>query len=108
MSPRAVTPPSPGIRSFMRYPFFVAAIYDKLASSLAARRVVGSLLGDDNVVWMALAQARAGHADEARVALHLFDGGGADVTHRLAQPADELIDHIRQGPLIRHAPLDAL
>ena len=57
---------------------------------------------------MALTQSRAGHADEARVALHLFDSSGADVAHRLAQPADELIDHVRQRPLVRHAPLDAL
>ena len=53
---------------------------DPSAASLHA--VVGRLLRHDDVVDMALAQARGGHADEARVLLHGGDRGATRVAHR--------------------------
>src|SRR5712691_3139567 len=70
--------------------------------------VVGSLLGDHYVVGMALAQAGAGDADEARLLLHLLDGGAAGIAHRLAQAADQLVDQRPQHAFVGHARLDAL
>src|SRR5215831_12355218 len=70
--------------------------------------VVGSLLGDHYVVWMALAQASAGDADEARLLLHLLDGGAASIAHRLAQATDQLVDQRPQHAFVGHARLDAL
>jgi hypothetical protein len=55
MTIRVVTPPSPGIRSIILHLAGAILIYDKLARSLAAGRVVGRLLGNDDVVWVALA-----------------------------------------------------
>ena len=56
---------------------------------------------------MALAEPGACDADELRV-LHLLDRGGAAVAHRLAQPADELVEDVCDRTFVRHAPLDAL
>src|SRR5919197_407084 len=69
--------------------------------------VIRRLLRDRHVVRMALAQARARDADEARL-LELVDRRRAAVAHRLPQPADELVQDGRQRPLVRHPPLDAL
>src|SRR6266581_2406109 len=57
---------------------------------------------------MALAQAGAGDADEARLLLHLLDGGAAGIAHRLAQAADQLVDQRPQHAFVGHARLDAL
>src|SRR3954469_19037983 len=54
---------------------------------------------------MTLAQPRAGDADELG-ALHLLDRGRAAVAHRLAQPADELVEDVRDRALVRHPALD--
>src|SRR3954447_10960769 len=55
---------------------------------------------------MTLAQPRPGDADELGV-LHLLDRGRAAVAHRLAQPADELVEDVRDRALVRHPALDA-
>src|SRR5579862_9088582 len=55
---------------------------------------------------MALTETGAGDADEARV-LHLFDRRRAAVAHRLAKPADELVEHRPERPLVGDARLDA-
>src|SRR3954451_23437308 len=56
---------------------------------------------------MALAEPRPSDANELG-ALHLLDRGGAAITHRLAQPANELVEHVCDRALVRHAPLDPL
>src|SRR4051812_9924706 len=56
---------------------------------------------------MALAEPGAGDADERR-ALHLLDRRRPAVAHRLAETADELVEHVRDRPLVRDAALDAL
>src|SRR5262249_1788480 len=74
----------------------------------AANAVVRRFFGHHYVVWMALAQARAGHANEARSRLERLDVLRADVAHPLAQPAHELEDDVGEHALLRHARLDAL
>ena len=56
---------------------------------------------------MALAQPRCSDADELR-SLHLLDRGRPAVAHRLAHPADELVQDRRDGPLVRDPPFDSL
>src|SRR6266699_5226558 len=68
--------------------------------------VVGSLFGDHHVVGVALAQAGAGDANEARLFLHLLDGGAAGIAHRLAQAADQLVDQRPQHAFVGYARLD--
>src|SRR5919197_2108041 len=69
--------------------------------------VIRRLLRDRDVVRMALAQASARDADEARV-LELLDRGRAAVAHRLPEAADELVEDAAQRPLVGHLPLDSL
>src|SRR3954454_13188469 len=69
--------------------------------------IVRSLLRDRDVVRMALAQPCGRDAHELR-ALHVVDRPSAAVAHRLAQPADELVDDRRNGALVRDAPFDPL
>src|SRR4051795_6378553 len=76
-------------------------------SGTTSAAVIRRFLRDRHVVRMALAQAGAGDAHEPR-ALHLGGGRGADVAHRLAQPADELVDDRRQRALVRDPALDPL
>ena len=40
--------------------------------------------------------------------LHVLDRGRAAVTHRLAQPTDDLVHDRRERPLVGDAPLDPL
>src|SRR5919108_4392389 len=77
------------------------------SSSRTSATVIRRLLGDGDVVGVALAEPGAGNADEARL-LQLVDRLGAAVAHRLAQPADKLADDVAHRPLVRDAALDAL
>src|SRR6266699_122487 len=70
--------------------------------------VVGSLFGDHHIVRVALAQAGAGDANEARLFLHLLDGGAAGIAHRLAQATDQLVHQRPQHAFIGYTRLDAL
>src|SRR5579884_1743794 len=70
--------------------------------------VIRRFLCDDDVVRVAFAQAGAGNAHEARVLLHLGDGGRSGIAHGLAQAADKLIDKRAERSLIGNARLDAL
>src|SRR5437868_4599967 len=54
---------------------------------------------------MALAEPGAGDADEPGV-LHLLDRRRAAVAHRLAQPAGELVEDVRDRALVRDPALD--
>ena len=57
---------------------------------------------------MALPEPRRGDAHEAAVAPHLAQGRASRIAHRRAQAAGELVDHLAQGALERHPPLDPL
>src|SRR4029077_14359277 len=65
------------------------------------------VLRDRDVVRVALTQAGSGDAYEARL-LHLLDRRRAAVAHRLAQAADQLVEHDPDRALVRDAALDAL
>src|SRR5262245_14962909 len=73
----------------------------------ASAPIVRRLLRDRHVVRMRLPQARGADAHEPGV-VHLVDRRRAAVTHRLPQPADELVDDRSERPLVRDAPLDSL
>src|SRR5262245_33956601 len=79
---------------------------DKRACLLAS--VIGSLARDDNVMHVALTQARAADTNELCFLLQLRNGLGAAVTHSRTQTSDQLVNHLSQRPPVRHAALDAL
>src|SRR5690625_2416668 len=56
---------------------------------------------------MAFAEAGAGDADELRAVPHLLDRPVAGVTHRGAETADQLVDHIAGRAAIGDMALDA-
>src|SRR5678815_2069508 len=70
--------------------------------------VVRRLLGDDDVVDVALAEPAGGDADEARVPPELLDRSATGVAHAAPDAAEHLVDVHRQAALVRDAPLDAL
>src|SRR5262249_20176497 len=70
--------------------------------------VVRRLLGDDDVVDVALAEPAGGDADEARVLPQLLDGVAAGVAHAAPDAAEHLVNVHRQAALVRDAPLDSL
>src|SRR5262249_5363883 len=70
--------------------------------------VVRRLLGDDDVVDVALAKPAGGDADEARVLPQVLDGAAAGVAHSAPDAAEHLVDVHRQAALVRDAALDAL
>src|SRR6185312_1508152 len=78
--------------------------------SLAASRdaVIGRLLGDRDVVHVALAYARTGNAHEARSCAHFLDVVTARIAHRRTQTASQLVEDRDQAPLVGYASLDAL
>src|SRR5215468_12197652 len=76
--------------------------------AMSLHAVVGSFLGDDHVVNVALAQPRRRDLDEPSLGVQLGDRGAAEVAHRRAQPADQLVQRLAQRPLVRDAALDAL
>src|SRR5579885_2484704 len=73
----------------------------------SAAAVIRGVLRDRDVVRVRLAQPGGGDPDEAGL-LQRLDRLGAAVPHRLAQPADELVDHAGDRALVRHATLDPL
>src|SRR5262245_9768006 len=70
--------------------------------------VVGGVLRDGHAVRMTLLEAGGRNPREARGRLHLVDRRGAAIPHRLAQPADDLVDDRRERALVGNAPLDPL
>src|SRR5258708_26628877 len=75
--------------------------------SLHPAAIVRRLAHDVDVVDMALAQARAGDAQELPFLLQLLDGGAAGVAHCRAQAADQLMDDVADRALVGHAALYA-
>src|SRR5690606_18400754 len=69
--------------------------------------VVGRFLGDLDVVHVRLADAGRGDLHEFGTRAQFVYGGAADVAHRGAQPAHQLMDHRHDRTLVGHAPLDA-
>src|SRR5262245_37154692 len=69
--------------------------------------VIWSFLRNRHIMHMRLADSGTGHAHEMRFAVHLVDARAADVTHRRAQAADELMHDIAKRSAIRHSTFDA-
>src|SRR5581483_1183727 len=76
------------------------------SSITSAAAVIRRVLRDCDVVRVRLAQPGAGDAHEARV-LERLDRRRAAVAHRLAKPADDLVQHACERALVRNAALDA-
>src|SRR6476620_8406017 len=74
----------------------------------SAGAVIRRFLRDLHVVHVALSLSGAGHLHERRLLAHLLDGGAADVAHRRAQAAGELVHDAAEWPAVRHAAFDAL
>src|SRR3982751_5902621 len=70
-------------------------------TTFGSAAIVRRFLRDRHVVRMRLAEPGARDADE-RGGLHLRHRRRAAVAHRLAQPADELVDDRRQRALVDH------
>src|SRR5882757_11422274 len=69
--------------------------------------VVRALARDGDVVDVAFAQARAGDAHELRLLMELGQVPRADVSHRRAQAAGELMHDVADWALVGHLALDA-
>src|SRR5512132_3486825 len=67
--------------------------------------VVGGLLGDVDVVGVALGHAGAGHAAEAGVLAEVLDVFGAAVAHAGAEAADHLVDEVAERAAVGDAAL---
>src|SRR5260221_11530790 len=67
------------------------------------KSVVGSFPGNDHVMNVALTQAGAANADEACSLLKFRDRSGAAIAHAGANPAHQLVHHLRQRAPIRNA-----
>src|SRR6185436_9409763 len=71
-------------------------------------RIIRAFSRNSDVVDVAFAQARAGDAHELRLLVEFGEIAGADIAHRGAQAAGELVHDIADRPLVRHLTLDAL
>src|SRR3954468_2415434 len=77
------------------------------SATTSAATVIRRVFRDRDVVRVRLAEPRTGDPDEAG-RLQRIDRLGAAVAHRLAQPADDLVEHARERPLVGNPSLDAL
>src|SRR6185503_17807 len=64
--------------------------------------VIGSFLGDDDVVHVTLLEPGAGDADEARLGMEIPDGSHARVAHAGAEAAHEQAHHRGERALVGH------
>src|SRR5947208_16001175 len=76
--------------------------------TVSLNSVIRGFLGDLHVVHMRLADARRRDFDKFGTTAHLVDRRAAAVAHRGPDSAHELMDHCREGALVRHAALDTL
>src|SRR4051795_4389130 len=74
---------------------------------LAPARIVRRLARDGDVVDVAFAQASAGDADELRLLVQVLHVLGADIAHRGAETAGELVHDVADRALVGHLALDA-
>src|SRR5207244_5658091 len=79
-----------------------------IASFSGGARIVGTLARNGDVVGVALAEPRGGDAEEARLGAEFLQVRGADIAHRCAEAARELVQHAGSGTLVGHLPLDPL
>src|ERR1700733_6845139 len=79
-----------------------------LENALTAARIIRGFAGDGDVVDVALTQARAGDAYELRLLVELGEVSRADIAHRRAKPAGELMHDVADRALVGHLALDAL
>src|SRR5262249_26045051 len=75
---------------------------------VGAAPIVRRLARNGNVVHVALTQAGAGNADELRLLVEFVEAARADIAHRGAQAADQLMQDVADRSLVRHLPFDAL
>ena len=75
--------------------------------SLRMKAVVGSFLGDLDIMGMAFFQACAGNAHKLSFLVQLLNVGAAGVAHACPQASHHLEHSVRQGSLIRHAAFHA-
>jgi len=74
--------------------------------TLNTRRVVGSFLGDVDIVRVGFLQARACDLDKLRALLQLGDSRAAAVAHTAPDTAYKLENGVGYRPLIRHTTLN--
>ena len=100
--PATRSPPSaPGARAPPhRAPFPTSA----LDRTQGAQPGSWALLGDDDVVHVALAEPARRDPHEARLGPQLGDGAAAGVTHAAAQAAHELVEDARERAPVRTRP----
>src|SRR5258708_20249018 len=67
--------------------------------------VIRTFAGDGDVVDMTFAQARTADAHELRLLMELAEVSRADISHRAAQAARELMHDVAARALLRHLPL---
>ena len=79
-----------------------------LDSDGSAPLVVGGLVGDRDVVGVALLAAGRGDPHEAGAGAQRLERRRPGVAHPAAQPADELVDDVAERPGVGDAALDAL
>src|SRR5215468_4986084 len=68
--------------------------------------VVGGLYGHLDIMRVALLETGRGDPDELAPLVQLVDRAGADVAHRRAEAAHELVRHGRQRTPVGHLALD--
>src|SRR6185437_2321958 len=71
-------------------------------------RIIGRLARDCDVVDVAFGQTRIGDPDELCAFLEVCDRGRARVAHRRLHSADQMMDDLADGSLVRHLALDSL
>src|SRR5690348_5071960 len=79
-----------------------------LAMGVSGHPIVGCLLGDADIVHVALAHPGAGDPQEQRAGAHVGDIATAGIAHGSAQSAGELVQDGDHASLVGYAPLHAL
>src|SRR5882672_941026 len=74
---------------------------------LNSARIIRAFARNGDVVDVAFAQARAGDSDELGLVVEFGKVAGADIAHRGAEAAGELVHDVADRAFIRHLALDA-
>src|SRR5690606_32018202 len=69
--------------------------------------IIRALAGNRDIMRMALSQARAGDADEARARSQCFEIRRPDITHRSPKPSGKLVQYACNRSLVWHLPFNA-
>ena len=97
-----------GIWSPMRVRGMVVSLARVSNRTTQPALVVGRLVGDLDVVGMALLAAGCGDPHEPGPGAQRLEGGRAGVAHAAAQPAHQLVDDLSERAGVGHPTLDAL